>query len=128
MAMEVVLIFLSVTFFLFIIILVPLFFQVWRNAKKMAMTLQALNEHLPTILKNLEEISTNVNQVSRTIGDHVEGLSFAVKQIRSAMGFTKDSDNSLKKGIAVPIIGALKTFSAIIKGIGVFIAVLRQPR
>jgi uncharacterized protein YoxC len=126
--METVLIVLIIAFASFVAFSVPFLFQLWQNARNMALTLQILNKHLPTILNNFEEITTNINHVSHTINDQVENLDFAIQKIQNAMGLANDSDNSLKEEIVSPFLDTVKTLSWIIKGIGTFISVFRQSR
>lgn len=128
MSMETVLIVLIIAFVSFVAFSVPFLFQAWRNTRNMALTLQILNKHLPTILNNLEEITTNVNHLTQKINNQVDGLDFAIKKIQNAMGLAKDLDDSFKEEIRSPFLGTIKTLSWIIKGIGAFISAFRQSR
>ena len=58
MFLEISVVILSFVFLLIAVLSVPFLLQIWRTAKSMATTLQMLNESLPGILKNLEEITT----------------------------------------------------------------------
>ena len=65
---------------------IPFFLQLWRTAKSMALTLQLLNQNLPGILKNLEEITTNANRTTTIVTREVEDLSLTIRKLQGTLG------------------------------------------
>ena len=60
MYLEIALVILIIILILLVIFCIPILIQIWRTSKDLTMTLQTLNQSLPAILKNLEEITTNI--------------------------------------------------------------------
>lgn len=54
---------------------IPLLVQIWRISKDLEMTLQTFNQSLPLLLKNLEEITTNVNSSSSVINKKIQNFA-----------------------------------------------------
>jgi uncharacterized protein YoxC len=74
MFLEISVAILSIVFLLIAVLSVPFLLQIWRTAKGITTTLHMLNESLPGILKNLEEITTNINKATHTVNEQIEGL------------------------------------------------------
>ncbi len=58
MYLEIGLIIFGIALLLLVLFCIPILLKLWRAASDVTVTLQALNERLPAILKNMEEIST----------------------------------------------------------------------
>lgn len=124
MTIETALIILSLILLLLMAFIIPLLFQVWRSAKNVAMTLETLNQSLPIILKNLEEITTNANHASQNIHDQIEAISKTVNRYRGIMGVMAGLRPVISKKAPFSLMGKLSLLSALFKGVKVFWEVL----
>ncbi len=51
---------------------IPLIVKLWRAVHDLTVTLQTINQKLPDILKNLDEISSNVNRATTAVSTEVQ--------------------------------------------------------
>lgn len=70
----------SIAFLLFAAFNIPFHLQILKTAKCMSQTFQLKNQNLPGILKNLEEITTNITDVP-ILKDLLQGLSIILLRI-----------------------------------------------
>ena len=128
MFLEASLVVLSIVFLLIVVLSIPFLLQIWRTAKNISITLHMLNESLPGILKNLEEITTNINKATRTVNEQVEGLSLIAKRVQSIFGIVMDVENVLRAGVGIPAFKTLRNAVAIFTGVKVFLKVFLSSR
>jgi uncharacterized protein YoxC len=126
MYLEISLVVLSILFLLIAALLIPFLIQIWRTAKSITITLHMLNQSLPGILRNLEEITANINRATDTVNNHVEGLSRVVGRIQNTTENYLDLERELRTGLITPFFIKMRTLSAALKGIRVFLDVLRS--
>ena len=116
---------LSIVFFL---IAIPFLLQNWRTAKGITTTLHMLNESLPGILKNLEEITTNINKATHTVNEQIEGLSLVARRIQGLMSIVLDVENMLLTGVRLPVFKTLRNALAVATGVKAFMKVFFSSR
>jgi hypothetical protein len=88
------------------------------------MTLQTLNQSLPTILSNLEEITTSINKSTAAVNRKIQNFSNTVD--RSQLIISDIIDNIQCFATIVmksPIFQTIRNVAAVVKGIRVFIDV-----
>ena len=90
----------------------------------MATALETLNQSLPEILKNLEDISKNINNATIMIHKEVEGLAVLGSKIRSILEITETAERILRWGIKPPLVEIYRTLRGVLKGVQVFFDVL----
>jgi len=88
---------------LLVILAVPLLIQLWRAAAQMAVALRTLNERLPLILRNLEEISGNVNGATRLVSARVDELSFAFQRINTMLNAVLNVEQIVRSKVSGPV-------------------------
>jgi predicted PurR-regulated permease PerM len=125
---EISFVILSVVFLLLIVYSIPLFRQMWLAAKNMATLLDSLNQYLPSILKNIEEITTNINSTTYMLNKEVEGISALSRKIRNFLAFTENAERIFQGGAKLPLLATLKTARGFFKGLRVFFHVLRAKK
>jgi uncharacterized protein YoxC len=125
---DIILIILSVAFLLLAGLSIPLFVQIWRTAKNMATTLQVLNQNLPAILKNLEEITININRTTTTIHRQVEDFSLMVNRIQGTLGLVAGMEDILRRNVRLSFVQKMRTSVAVLRGIRVFLDHLLSKR
>ncbi len=123
MFLEISVVILSLVFLLIAIFSIPLLLQVWRTAKNMATTMQMLNESLPGILKNLEEITTSINRATHTVNEQIAGLSVVARRIQGLLGIISDIEDVLHVGARLPVFKTVRNVFAVLTGIKVFLKV-----
>jgi uncharacterized protein YoxC len=119
---------LSIVFLLIAGLSVPFLLQIWRTAKGITTTLHMLNESLPGILKNLEEITTNINKATHTVNEQIEGLSLVAGRIQGLMSIVLDVENILRAGVRLPVFKTLRNALAIATGVKAFMKVFFSSR
>lgn len=85
MYLEIGLIFFGAALLLLVLFCIPILLKLWRAASDITVTLQALNERLPMILKNMEDISTNINQSTTSINREVQKYSATAERFHVVM-------------------------------------------
>ena len=125
MNLEIYLLILVIIFILLVIFCIPILLQIWRTSKDLTMTLQTLNQSLPAILKNMEEITTNINNSTAAVNRRIQ--TFSNTSDRSQLIINDIIDNIqcfVPLALKLPIFQTIKNVVAVVKGIRVFIDVL----
>jgi len=125
MYLDIALFVLVIILIVLVIICIPVVLQIWRISKDLAITQQTLNQSLPVILKNLEEITTNVNSSTSLVNKKLQ--SFAGTS--NVSGFLlNDVLNNIQYlaplALKLPIFRIIKNIVAVAKGMRVFVEVL----
>ena len=119
---------LSMVFLVLVVFSAPLFWQMWRAAKNMTTALETLNQSLPEILKNLEDISKNISSTTIMINKEVEGIAVLGSKIRAILEIGETVERILRRGIKPPLLETYKTLRGVLKGVQVFFDVLSSRR
>ena len=125
MYLEIGLVILVIILILLVIFCIPILLQIWRILKDVRMTLKTLNQSLPAILKNMEEITINVNSSTAILNRRIQNFSNAAE--RSQLIISDIIDNIqcfVPLALKLPIFQTIKNVVAVVKGIRVFIDVL----
>ncbi|HOC58434.1 MAG: DUF948 domain-containing protein [Syntrophaceae bacterium] len=85
MYLEIGFILFALVLLLLVLFTIPILLKLWRAVSDVTVTLQALNERLPVILKNMEEISNNVNQATSAINEQVQKYKETSERIQLVM-------------------------------------------
>ena len=119
--LEIILTILGVVLLVFAGLSIPFLLQIWRTAKSMATTLQVLNQNLPAIMKNLEEITTSINLTTTTVHRQVEDFSVIVGKIQGTLGLVAGMEEILRRNVRLNIVQKMRTTLAVVKGVRVFL-------
>jgi len=110
---------------LLVIFCIPVLLQMWRISKDITIILKTLNQSFPAILKNLEEITTNVNSSTAVINRKIQNFNNASNRSHA---FVDDIINNIKYlaplALKLPIFRIIGNVVAIAKGVRVFSDVL----
>jgi uncharacterized protein YoxC len=121
MYLEIVLIILGIALLLLVIFCIPILLQIWRTAKDIAITLETLNKSLPLLLKNLEDITTSINNSTSAVNREIQSFSRTADRIHLVVsGIVDDIQSITPLAIKSPLYQKLKNAVAIVKGIRVF--------
>jgi hypothetical protein len=126
--LNIMLIILSLAFLLFAGFSIPFLLQIWRTAKSMALTLELLNEGLPAIMKNLEAITTNLNQTTTIVQRQALEFSLTLRKIQGVIRLLVSLEEVLRNRIRFPFAGTVRTSAAVMKGVRVFLNILLDDR
>lgn len=123
--METGLILIGVALLLLVIFSIPILWKLWRAANDVTVTLQALNERLPVILKNMEDISTNINASTTAINGQVQEYSATAERfhvvIKEAAGAIETISPLILRS---PLFQKISALMPVMKGVKVFLDVL----
>lgn len=125
MYLEIALLILVIILIVLVIFCIPVILQIWRISKDVSVTLQLLNQSFPLIMKNLEEITTNVNSSTSAINKKIQSFAGASNRTGLLLG---DIINNLQYlaplALKLPIFRIIRNVVAVAKGMRVFVEVL----
>lgn len=125
MYLEIGLIIFGIALLLLVIFCIPILLKLWRAASDVTVTLQALNERLPTILKNMEEISASINDSTTSINREVQKYSDTAQRFHAVMTDVVGGMELIKPFvIQSPVYRKITDVMAVTKGVRVFLNVL----
>jgi uncharacterized protein YoxC len=125
MLWEISLLLIAIAFLLLSIFAIPMLLQVRRTAKSLELTSKTLNQNLPGILTNLDEITTNLTHTSQAVHDQVAGLKNIVDKFQDMADDVVDFERNIRTEIEAPIMETVTTITATIKAIRAFLDALR---
>jgi uncharacterized protein YoxC len=128
MFLEIGVFIISIVFLLLVVFSIPFLLQIWRSAKGITATLHMVNENLPGILKNLEEISTNINKATHTVNEQIEGLALVTRRIQGLLSVVLEIDNILRAGVRLPVFKTIRNVVAVVTGVKIFLKVFLSSR
>jgi uncharacterized protein YoxC len=128
MLLEISIFILSVAFLLFALFSIPTLLQLRRTAERVADTAQTLNQNLPAILRNLEGMTTHLNQATLTVHHQIDGIAYQAKKLQLTLGYFAEVARILQGSAKSPVIGTLATLTAGVKGVRAFLNVLGNDR
>lgn len=99
--------------------------QIKKTTLSVAETLGSINQRLPVIMKNMEEITTKINNVTNTVERQVDDLALTFDKINSAMNFYLGKELFFRQQVGIPVANAFRTYGAFVKGIRVFLDYLK---
>ncbi|OPY87803.1 MAG: hypothetical protein A4E71_00832 [Smithella sp. PtaU1.Bin162] len=124
MYLEICLIIFSVAVLILAFFCVPILIQLWRTTKNVAVTLETLNQSLPTILTNLEEISQNIKSSTSAVNREVQNFSGTIDRFHLIVrDVVDDIQHITPVAMNSPLFQTVKNVVAVIKGIRVFLDV-----
>jgi uncharacterized protein YoxC len=127
MYLEICLIIFGVAILLTVIFCIPILNQIWRTTKDIAVTLEALNQSLPSILKNLDEITTNINSSTAAVNREIQNFSGTIGRVQSVVkDIVDDIQHITPVAIESPVFQKIKNVIAVIKGVRVFLDVFLE--
>jgi uncharacterized protein YoxC len=124
MYLEICLLVLSIAFFLLVIYCIPIFKQIWRTSKDIAVILETLNQNLPGILKNMEEITSNISSTTCAINREVQVFSNTICRFQSIIKDVVDDVQHITPVVLkLPAFKTFKNIIAVMKGVRAFMDV-----
>lgn len=125
MSLETALLMLVIILIAFVIFCIPVLLQIWRVSKDLAITLQTMNQSLPSILKNMEEITANVNSSTAVINQKIQNFANTSKKSNLLLNELINNIQYLAPlALKLPIFRIIGNVIAVAKGIRVFTDVL----
>ncbi len=125
MYLEIGLLLFGIALLLLVAFCIPILLKLWRAASDVTLTLKALNERLPLILKNMEEISTSINQSTTAINDQVQKYAETSQRLQSALHQVVSGVETISPlAIQTPAFRKITEAIALIKGARIFFKVL----
>ena len=130
MYMEIGLLILGIALLLLVFFSIPILWKVWRAVNDATVTLDALNQHLPGILKNLEDISANINNSTTALNDEIQKYTATADRLHAVMDkVVRGAEYFSPIAVQSPLFRKITEAIALAKGIRVFLSVfLGQPK
>ena len=126
MYLEIGFVFFGVALLLLVLFCIPLLLKLWRAANDVTITLKVLNERLPAILKNMEDISANINQSTTAINEQVEKYAETSRRVQTLIQqMVSGAELLTPLAIRTPAFQKITEAIALVKGARVFFNVLR---
>jgi uncharacterized protein YoxC len=128
MLWEISLLIIAIAFLIMVIFAIPALLQIRRTAKNMEITAKTLNQNLPGILTNVDEISSNLTQITQSIHYQVNGVRNVVDKFQKMADDVVDFEQTLREEIESPLMQAISTIAAFTKGARAFTDALRRRK
>jgi hypothetical protein len=104
---------------------IPVLLKLWRAADELSMTLQTINQRLPLVMKNIEEIAANLNSTTDTLNQKLQSIASASARSRLLISDIIGNLGLLSPLITrVPVLRLLRNAVAVVRGFRVFLDVL----
>jgi uncharacterized protein YoxC len=116
MIIEISVLIASIALLALILFLIPSIIQHRKSAKRIEEVSELLNQKLPSILENIDEITTNLNDMLSNARQQVEKLGGAVDDI-------VDFEKRIKYRVEDPLVETLTTIAAITKAVRAFLVI-----
>ncbi|MBN1663530.1 MAG: DUF948 domain-containing protein [Deltaproteobacteria bacterium] len=127
MNLEIILIILVVFLLIIGILAIPFLMQIRKTLNNLNDALETLNRHLPGILQNMEDLTTNVNGITGHVNKQVEAFSVPALRLQALfLNLVVGLENTLQLGAKFPLIKAAMNLPAVVKGFQVFFHSLRS--
>jgi len=126
MIWEVSLLIFSISFLILVAFLLPTVLQVRRTAQRVESVSENLNQYLPGILGNLDEISENVARMMSYGRSQMEVLGTAVDEVKHMVDDIVHLEKDIRKRIEDPLVETLTTLTAIVKALRSFLDAIKS--
>ncbi|RMF55821.1 MAG: DUF948 domain-containing protein [Calditrichaeota bacterium] len=127
MIWEISVLIIGISVLILVAFLVPTIVQLRRSAGELEKVSHHLNQRLPGILANLEDISTNLSAILNAGRQHTDTVGEAVEELKGLVDDVVTFEKALKKQVERPIVQTLDTLVAFNRAVRVFIKVLLAP-
>jgi uncharacterized protein YoxC len=115
----------GVALFLLVLFTLPILWKTWRAVNDITITLEALNQRLPGILKNMEEISANINNSTSAVNDKIQKYSATAERLHNVLAdFVYGIELISPSAIRSPFYKKITEVIAVAKGVRVFLNVI----
>jgi len=126
MVWELALLIISIGCVILMAFLVPTVWQLRRTAKRVEIAAETLNHHLPTILTNVEEISSNLTTILISGKRQVSVLEEATDEIRGLVNDIVQFEREVRRRVENPLIETMTTVTAVARAVRAFMQVMRS--
>lgn len=122
MYMEIGLVVLGIVAFVLMIFCIFVLVHIKQAAIDMSLTLETLNQRLPPILRNIEEITANINCSSAAVNREVQNFSDTAGRVNLVIKNAVDEFQDIAPVVMKsPVVQTAKKVYAVVKGIRVFL-------
>lgn len=118
----------AVAVLLLVIFMLPMLVQLRRSVKKIEDISHKLDRRLPTILANVDAITSNVNAITTAGKKQAETIGGAVNQFKGMVDDVFAVEQSVKRHMDTRLIRSLTTITAGARAAHAFISVMRNGK
>ena len=112
----------TLSFLALSVVIIMFLLQFLKTAKNLEVTLQIVNSKLPEVLSDIHEIIKNLMYATHVLRGKIEAISFALEKVQKLANLVE----ALKPSIETPLLKAVGNLSALKKGVGIFLSVLKS--
>jgi uncharacterized protein YoxC len=112
----------TLSFLALSVVIIMFLLQFLKTAKNFEVTLQIVNSKLPEVLSDIHEIIKNLMYATHVLRGKIEAISFALEKVQKLANLVE----ALKPSIETPLLKAVGNLSALKKGVGIFLSVLKS--
>jgi hypothetical protein len=125
MYLEIGLVIFGIILILLVISHIFILLKILRTSEEITTSLQTLNQSLPMIMKNIEEITTNINNSTFAVNQRIQNFSNTADRSRLIMNDIIDNlQFFIPIAMKLPIFHTIRNVAAVVKGLRVFMDVL----
>jgi len=106
------------------ILVLPLLYQLWRTAEQLTIALRTLNARLPFILKNVEDITGNLNETTTNVNARVAEVSSALQRVHGFLSSFQSVNHVVRSRQVKPLWLLKKNAGPVLQGVKTFFRVL----
>ena len=123
MIIEISILIISIAVLALILFLIPSIIQLRRSAKRIEEVSGHLNQQLPAILENINQITSNLNTILSNGRQQAEKLGEATSNIKIMVDDIVDFEKKLMHRVEDPLIETLTTIAAITRAVRAFLTI-----
>ncbi len=112
----------TLSFLALSVVIIMFLLQFLKTAKNFEVTLQIVNSKLPKVISDIHEIIKNLMYATHVLRGKIEAISFALEKVQKLANLVE----ALKPSIETPLLKAVGNLSALKKGVGIFLSVLKS--
>jgi uncharacterized protein YoxC len=124
MLLEISVLTFTLAFVLFSFFSILYLLQLRRTAKSIEDVLHTLNKSLPSILSKADDIVSNLADASQILKDHASRLSRSMDKMEGLVDDIVRFEQALRKEIEIPVMQAIGTCNAFMRGFRAFLLTL----
>ena len=113
----------AIAILILVAFLVPAINQFRRSMKKVEEVSKDLDGHLPNIMSNLDDITTDLSGIMASAREQVETLETAVEEVKGLVDDVVGMERKLKKQLDSPLVRTIGIVAAAAKATQVFMNV-----
>ena len=102
---------------------IPMMIQLRRSLQKLGDMAENLDNHLPKIMENVENISTDLTTILASSRGHVDTIGVAANQLKDMVTDISSMEKRVRTQVEKPLVQSIATVAAVARAAQAFISV-----